>query len=102
MSKYVYTDWDEDYVFPYKSKKKIRKKKADHKHNYEKIIGRMSIKNSNTPHYVIAKKCSVCGKVEIVDFFITSPVSEKPLRKLVSVLDEIQEMYPDLQVVDIE
>ena len=84
MSKYNYNDWDEDYVFPYKSKKKIKKK------------------NSDRPHYVIAKKCSICGKVEIVEFFITSPVPNKPLRKLVSVLDEIKEMYPNLRVVDIE
>ena len=102
MSKYNYNDWDEDYVFPYKSKKKIKKNKSNHKHNYEEIIGKMSVKNSDRPHYVIAKKCSICGKVEIVEFFITSPVPNKPLRKLVSVLDEIKEMYPNLQVVDIE
>lgn len=101
MGKYNYNDWDDDYVIPYKSKKKKTVKKSNHKHDYEKVIGQMDTENSDRLHYVIAKKCKICGKVEIVDYFITVPVSNKPLRRLVSVLDEIKELYPNLQVVQI-
>lgn len=103
MSSYRYNDWDEDYVIPYKSKKKKVVKKANHKHRYKKVIGEiMSMKDNMSEHYVIAKQCEICGKVEITDYFITVPVVGKPLKRLTSDIHEIKELYPDLEIIQIQ
>ena len=103
MGKYKYDDWDDDVLVPYKSKsKKKGSKKSDHKHIYNRYIGVYYSDITNNDRCIIIDKCNICDKIDVVNYFITIPVPNKPLRKLTSSLSEIKEFYPDLEVIRIK
>ena len=103
MGRYKYNDWDDEILVPYKSKSKKKKsKKSDHKHIYQRYIGQYFSKTVERERYIIIDKCKICNKIEVVEFFISVPVPNKPLKKLTSSLDEIKELYPNLEVLRIK
>ena len=100
MGKYKYDDWDDEMLVPYKSKSKKKKsKKSNHKHIYKKYIGLYSF--GSKERCMIVNKCEICNKIEVVDFFISEPVPDKPLKRLIFSSDRVKELYPDLEVIKI-
>ena len=101
MSKYIYNDWDEDVLTPIKSKKKKSVKKSSHKHIYNEFIGEY-IYDDNTPNYVLAKKCEICGKTVVVNHFLTVKIPNSCLVRLFPSINEVKEMYPNLKIEPIK
>ena len=102
MSRYMYDDWDEEFIPKYKSKKKKSVKKSSHKHDYEEIIGEVPHTYGEGYYYVLAKECRICGKREIVNSFLSVKVEGKPYRRLFPSLEEVMIMYPNLRIVRLE
>lgn len=91
---------DYNEIAPYRKKKtKKSPKKVDHKHNYIPFIGRYPLRDSYS--YVIAEECSICKKQRITKYFITVPLPNSRLNRVVFDLPSIQKIYPDYEVKDI-
>lgn len=101
MSKYIYDDYDDDVVAPYKSKKhKKAAVKSKHKHKYEKVICKYFMNGKE--HYCFAEECTVCGKINNYNFFIDIALNNKGYHKMFPNLDEIVEAYPNLKIISVE
>ena len=98
MGKYRYDDWDDDLLIPVKHKKKKKTKKSTHKHLYKEFIGESISPVRDTPYFVLAKKCEICGKIEIVNSFLTVKIPNSCLVRLFPTRDEVIEMFPDLVI----
>lgn len=102
MSKYIYNDWDDDFVPKYRSKKKKTTKKSSHKHEYERIIGEVPHSYGEGYYYVLAKECKVCGKLEVVEHFLSVKIEGKPYRRLFPTKEEVIDMFPDYRIVRLQ
>lgn len=82
-----------------KYKKKKKTKKSDHRHDYEKVIGITEFmgKEEAVPHYI----CRICGKTDIREIYFSERVSEY-LTRMVTDIEEVKAMFPELRVVRIE
>lgn len=94
MGKYRFNDW-EDEIVPYRTKRKKKKvKRSNHKHLYDKVIIQSQI--NGRPNYMLGKKCSICNKVEITQYFISIPTEIKSIVRLEnSNLEIIKKYYPE-------
>ena len=91
MSKYL--EYDENEMTPYKKKKgKSGRAKSNHKHLYEECL----VKSELGLH--IGKYCSVCGKTQITNYFITVPTENSCARRMVFNNEEIKGLYPNLPI----
>lgn len=98
MGKYKFNDW-EDEILPYRAKHKKKKvKRSNHKHLYYKVI--VQSKMNGRIYYMLGKKCSICDKIEITDYFIRIPTEIRNIVKVGSNrLDEIQKYYPEYKEI---
>lgn len=78
------------------------KKRSNHKHQWRRVIFRsqiMGVRGRMRDTYSIGKICEICGREDIVKFFVTKPT--KAGRVIVTDLGEIKEVEGDLEVIDI-
>lgn len=95
-----YMDYDDNELTRYTGSKKYKrspKKKSNHKHNYLPCIVE-SVLNAHL-HYGLGKYCDICGKVQMVNYFITVKEPGRPFSRMVSGLSEIKGLYPDYPVL---
>lgn len=85
---------------PYK-KKKIKRppKKSDHKHIYKDVIG---IVEDDYFAPMPCKKCTICGKTEIVHLHYAEKTSDHLKLYRALSLEEIKEKFPELEIVNIK
>ena len=86
---------------PYKKKKKKKTvKKADHKHQFIPFIGKTKTEflGKEKTQYIIAEECSVCGRRQIKNYFITIPSDKGHFSTMTNDLEEIKKLYPDYEV----
>lgn len=76
-------------------------KKSDHRHRYKQVL----IRSYNThptkgklEHLALGKKCEICGKVNIVSYFLTEPSGHGTCRVLNN--EAIRSRYPHLEIVE--
>ena len=97
----MYDYMDENELTPYKSSKKYKaskkSKKSNHKHIYLPCIVE-SVINDHL-HYGLGKYCDVCGKVQMVNYFVTVKEPGRPFSRMISGLNEIKALYPDYPVM---
>lgn len=81
-------------------------KKSDHKHLYEDCLIRQNINRFDQTQgfiscdtYVKGVHCTICGKTRIKEWFITIPVNNGYVKRLLTG-EEILEVYKDLPIVD--
>ena len=102
MSK-VYKYEDDNELVPYRASKKDKKhskgivnSKSNHKHLYEDCLV-LSDCNGH-PHMSVGKYCTVCDKTITTQFFITVPSDTPHCRRMVSGIEEIKGLYPNLPI----
>lgn len=84
-----------------KKKTKPRKKKADHKHDFQEVLLIMHHRNWYTgTSYMIGEQCSICGKTRIKSGFISEKDENGRHRLLQD--SEILEKYKDLKKIHTE
>ena len=84
-----------------KYKKKSKKEtpiKADHKHDYVKVIGEVIDANTGRVSYLPVKVCAICGKAAWHTIWFSTRNPEGTYNVLFK-LDEIHKVYPDLKIV---
>lgn len=92
-----YLDFDETPKYRKKlGKNKKRKSKSNHKHIYKDVLVRTNINGHE--HVYLGKKCSICGELKDVQFFVTELVGHKMHRMLNN--KEIFEKYKGWEIVD--
>lgn len=74
--------------------KKIKAKKADHKHDYEQIL----VKYEDFNSICIADRCRICGKIGNVKTGTCIRIENGLYRQLTN--EEILEQYPDLPLIN--
>lgn len=85
-------------------KKKIRVKRADHKHVYETVLlDKVMLNNGNYwGHYMVADVCTICKRVVLKKTMITIREPQGWYRALTN--EEVLELseYKDLPILDAE
>ena len=93
---------------PVRRKKKTKppKKKANHKHIYKPVLlkeewsSKYSWISNQVPHYCLGEKCEICGKINLVKYFITEKREDGTYLSLNS--KEILKKYSDLEIISWE
>ena len=86
-----------------KKKNKTTKKKANHKHIYKQVLLKeeLNLKGSYTSkttfHYCLGERCEICGKINLVKYFITEKREDGTYLNLNP--EKILEQYSDLEIV---
>lgn len=81
---------------------KKKKKKSDHKHQFEEVLLRVSTKDPLTGKAKrslhLGKRCSICKMIKETGWFITEKTEDGMYRTLT--YDEVIAKYPDYDIVD--
>lgn len=93
---------------PVRKKKKVKssKKKADHKHIYKPVLlkeewgSRHSWGLKQVPHYCLGEKCEICGKINLVKYFITEKREDGTFLNLTP--EKVLEKYSELEIISWE
>ena len=101
MSKIDFNKINEIYETPYRKKKKKKTvKKADHKHKFIPFIGhtKCDVLGKIKDQYIIAEECSICGRRQVKNYFITIPSEKGHFSTMTNNLEEIKKLYPNYEV----
>ena len=93
---------------PVRKKKKAKpsKKKVDHKHIYKPVLlkeewgSKHSWILKQVSHYCLGEKCEICGKINLVKYFITEKREDGTFLSLTP--EKVLEKYSDLEIISWE
>lgn len=82
-----------------KKKNRSAPQKVNHKHNYIDVIGRVHTKNG--VYHMPYSQCTECGKLKMGSLWFSSDFNIPHYTRIINNIEEIQELNPDLKIVDV-
>lgn len=80
------------------------KNKSTHKHQYADCLlnDRNTYNGEEHSHICKAKYCVICGKINDIHYFQTTPHPTKPCCRIMLTNEELLELYPNVPIYDID